>query len=114
MTRVEFSVQWEDVDYFEVDLKYYPGTPATRDYPGDGAEIEPRNIVHVHYMSGLEDFVTWDTFVLWYASVEGLTLDAADRKIIEQLTETAEESYWDDYDGPGDGEAWSGGFADNH
>lgn len=111
---ISLNVHWPDVDYFEVSLDFTPGYPATWDDPGDGPEISTENIVRVHYMSGLEDVITWDAFVLWYASEEGLTLDAADRKIVDKLTDLADEEWRDSYDGPDDGDAWSGGFTDNH
>ncbi len=47
-----------------------------------------------------------------YQTADGLH-DLKDNLAFQALKELAQEQV-DNYDGPPDGEAWSGGFADNH
>jgi hypothetical protein len=86
---------------------FQPGSPGSYWEPPDGPEWSPQNIVAVtfyHEVTGqkvLEDYVTWETFLLDYAVEHKLTLSKADDAIMDAMVEVEYENL-DDGCGPED------------
>jgi hypothetical protein len=112
--RIKLDCCPANVAYYEVDAKFYPGSAATFWDPAEGAEVAVESIVRVRYKSGLDDVITYDTLVIDFALAGDLSFADAENALNDALVEKAVEIYRDNYDGPPDGEAWSGGFAANH
>lgn len=88
-----------DLEYEVFTSDFSPGSPGSYWDPPDGPEWDGENIVEVTYPGGLEDYVTWETFVTHYAMYHLLTYDQAVDKITDAMCEYGLEYYaerWDE------------------
>lgn len=114
--RLQVSTTFEILDReYEVSTRFlWPASPLSTGILGDDAEVELNPFVIVSGAASGEEVCLLDSFLMDFAVSRKYTLEQAENWIHDQLAEKAQEKYVEDYDGPPDGEAWSGGFAENH
>ncbi len=79
---------------YDVEFDYRPGTPDTRDEPGDGPEVDIEDEVIVT-QEGKQKKMKYDEFILVYAEDHGLTAEKAEDEIFYKLCQSGED-YWAD------------------
>ncbi len=105
---------------FEISCAdFSPPTRGTWDDPPDGGDCCVAPFVKVTYNGDDEQVVTYDSFIIDYAIDRKLTVKVADENITSYLHQIVLEEFMErlndgpDYDRD-DGDAWEGGFCDNH
>ncbi len=81
---------------------YHPGSPASREDPGDGPEISIANIITVDD----EEVVTYETFLLEFAVFRGMSLEEAENHVTDYATQRTDEYFSDREDDAREDQGW--------
>lgn len=104
-----FELLEEGVEYQLFCAGYTPGTPMTRDYPGDGPEAEIDNEINVLKDGQLVGKIEFKEFITKYADYHKVTFQVAEEKVADEFLCGAQDQYEQDWES-----SWENGADDGY